>query len=265
MNWKDCLNSDGTVDPAAMAAALYSARRAGATIDVLPSAELGLSVEDAYRVQDQMTALRLAGGERAVGWKLGYTSAAMRAQMGVASPNFGPLTDVMVLDSPAVLPSGALQPRVEPEIGLRFGRRLVPPFSVESVLGACDAALACLEIVDSVWSGYRFKLEDNTADGSSAAWVAVGSELPLAGLEALPVTLFADGEAVESGSGAAAGGHPAAGVAWLAEQLAARGRWLEPGDLVITGGLTTAPSLEPGHRISASFGDGQRTVAVNRS
>jgi hypothetical protein len=47
------------------------------------------------------------------------------------------------------------------------------------VLDACDAALACLEIVDSVWSGYRFTLEDNTADGSSAAWVVVGPPLPL--------------------------------------------------------------------------------------
>jgi 2-keto-4-pentenoate hydratase len=54
-------------------------------------------------------------------------------------------------------------------------------------------------------------------------------------------------------------------VAWLAEQLAARGQWLEPGDLVITGGLTSAPSLEPGHRISASFGDGRRTVEVRRA
>jgi 2-keto-4-pentenoate hydratase len=62
----------------------------------------------------------------------------------------------------------------------------------------------------------------------------------------------------------AASGHPAAGVAWLAEQLAARGRWLEPGDLVITGGLTSAPSLEPGHRIDASFGDGRWTVEVRR-
>jgi 2-keto-4-pentenoate hydratase len=53
-------------------------------------------------------------------------------------------------------------------------------------------------------------------------------------------------------------------VVWLAEQLAARGRWLEPGDLVITGGLTRAPSLEPGHRISASFGDGRRDVEVRR-
>jgi 2-keto-4-pentenoate hydratase len=264
MNWKDCLDADGTLDPAAVAAALYSARQAGSTLDELLSAELGLSVEDAYRVQDQMTALRLASGERIVGWKLGYTSAAMRAQMGVASPNFGPLTDVMVLDSPAVIPAGALQPRVEPEVGLRLGRRLSAPCSVEAVLDACDAAFACLEIVDSVWSGYRFKLEDNTADGSSAAWVAVGSELPLTGLESLPVTLLVDGEAVESGTGAAASGHPAAGVVWLAEQLAARGRWLEAGDLVITGGLTKAPALEPGRCLSASFGDGRWTVEVRR-
>jgi 2-keto-4-pentenoate hydratase len=202
MTWKDCLDSGGALDTFAVAGTLYRARQAGSTLDQLLSAELGLSLADAYRVQDQMTAIRLASGERITGWKLGYTSAVMRAQMGVASPNFGPLTDVMILDSPAVLPSGALQPRVEPEIGLRLGRRLSAPFSV--------------------------------------------------------------GEAVESGTGAAASGHPAAGVAWLAEQLAGRGRWLEAGDLVITGGLTSAPLLEPGHRISASFGDGRWTVEVRR-
>jgi 2-keto-4-pentenoate hydratase len=63
------------------------------TFEVLLSEEIGLSPADAYRVQDQVTALRLADGERLAGWKLGYTSAVMRAQMGVASPNFGPLTD----------------------------------------------------------------------------------------------------------------------------------------------------------------------------
>jgi 2-keto-4-pentenoate hydratase len=94
--------------------------------------------------------------------------------------------------------------------------------------------------------------------------VAVGSELPLTGLDSLPVTLFVDGEAVESGTGAAASGHPAAGVAWLAEQLAARGSWLQPGDLVITGGLTKAPALESGHRIGASFGEGRWAVEVRR-
>jgi 2-keto-4-pentenoate hydratase len=115
------------LDPAAAARALVSARQAGRTLDVLLSSEAGLSLADAYRVQDQVTALRLAGGERRAGWKLGYTSAVMRAQMGIDAPNFGPLTDAMLLSSPAILPGGARQPRIEPEIGLRLGRRLAGP------------------------------------------------------------------------------------------------------------------------------------------
>src|SRR5205814_9347953 len=130
------------LDYAAAARALVSARRAGRTLDVLLSSEAGLSLADAYRVQGQVTARRLASGERRTGWKLGYTSAVMRAQMGIDAPNFGPLTDAMLLDSPAVLPTGALQPRIEPEIGLRLGRRLAGPCSVSEVLDACDAALA---------------------------------------------------------------------------------------------------------------------------
>ena len=252
------------LDHAAAARALVSARRERRTLDVLLSSEARLSLADAYRVQDQVTALRLAGGERRAGWKLGYTSAVMREQMGIDAPNFGPLTDAMLLKPPAVLPTGALQPRVEPEIGLRLGRRLAGPCSVSDVLAACDAALACLEVVDSVWSGYRFTLEDNTADGSSAAWVVAGPVMVLDDLASLPVALSVDGSVVERGLGAAASGHPASGVVWLAEQLASRGLALEPGDLVITGGLTSAHPLEPGHRISASFGDGRWQAEVRR-
>jgi 2-keto-4-pentenoate hydratase len=255
----------GALDHAAAARSLRSARRTGRTLDAPLFRSPGLSLADAYRIQDQMTALRLADGERLAGWKLGYTSAVMRAQMGIEAPNFGPLTDAMLLGSPTVLPAGALQPRVEPEIGLRLGRPLRAPCSADDVLAACDAALACLEIVDSVWSGYRFTLEDNTADGSSAAWVAVGPPLPVSDLAMLPVELSVDGEVVERGTGAAASGHPALGVAWLAEQLARRGQALEPGDLVITGGLTSAHPLEPGHSISASFGDGRWLAEVRRA
>ena len=265
MTWRSCTDARGALDPVAAARVLRHARQAGTTIDVLLSDSLSLSLDDAYRVQDQVTALRLGAGERPAGWKLGYTSAVMRVQMGIDAPNFGPLTDAMLLDSPAVLPGAELQPRVEPEIGLRLGRRLTAPCSVDQALEACDAALACLEIVDSVWAGYRFTLEDNTADGSSAAWVAVGPSLPLQDLASLPVTLSVDGAEVERATGAAAGGHPAAGLAWLAGQLATRGLALEPGDLVITGGLTSAQPLRAGGQISAAFGaDGSVTVEVSR-
>jgi len=265
VTWPQCMDAHGAVDPVAAARALRQARQAGRTLDTLLSDSLSFSLDDAYRVQDQVTALRLASGERRAGWKLGYTSAVMRAQMGIDAPNFGPLTDAMLLSSPALLPGIALQPRVEPEIGLRLARRLTAPCSVDEALDACDGALACLEIVDSVWAGYRFTIEDNTADGSSAAWVAVGSSLPLYDLPSLPVALSVDGEVAERATGAAAGGHPAAGLAWLAGQLAARGLALEPGDLVITGGLTSARPLQAGSRISAAFGvGGAVTVEVSR-
>jgi 2-keto-4-pentenoate hydratase len=84
-------------------------------------------------------------------------------------------------------------------------------------------------------------------------------------LAALDVALAVDGEVVERGTGAAASGHPAAGVAWLAEQLAGRGLALQAGDLIITGGLTSAWPLERGHRVSAAFGDGRWQVEVQRA
>jgi 2-keto-4-pentenoate hydratase len=94
----------------------------------------------------------------------------------------------------------------------------------------------------------------------------VGPPLPLQDLASLPVALSVDGAEVERATGAAAGGHPAAGLAWLAGQLAARGLALEPGDLVITGGLTSAHPLRAGGRISAAFGaDASVTVEVDRS
>lgn len=243
---------------------LHDARQAGRTLDVPLTAELALSLDDAYRIQEAGTALRLARGERVVGWKLGYTSLAMREQMGIASPNFGPLTDAMLLRSGAAVPPTALQPRVEPEIGLRLRRRLSGRCTIEEVLDACSAAVACLEVVDSVWTGYRFRIEDNTADGSSAAWVVVGDELPLDDLPSVPVTMSVDGVEVARATGAAAGGHPALGVAWLAEQLAGRGQALEPGDLVITGGLTAAHPLAPGTTIAADHRR-NRAVSATRS
>jgi 2-keto-4-pentenoate hydratase len=113
-----------------------------------------------------------------------------------------------------------------------------------------------------VFTDYRFRLEDNTADGSSAAQVVVGSSLgTVVGLDEIDVLLRRNGEEVGRATGAAASGHPLAGVAWLAGQLAARGSRLEAGQIVITGGLTAAVPLAPGDEVVAVFG-GRVTVSV---
>lgn len=253
------------IDPDAAAARLLAARASGRTLDLLLSEQVPLSLEDAYAVQDAMTARRLAAGETVVGWKLGYTSTAMREQMGIAEPNRGPLTSSMLLPNGGEAPGNALQPRVEPEIGLRLARPVTPGAGIEEVLDSCTEAFACLEIVDSVWTGYRFTLADNTADGSSAAWVVVGPTLPLDELADLSVRLQVGSGPVATASGSDAGGHPALGVAWLARQLADHPRGLREGDLVITGGLTAAAPLAPGAVASATFSAASRDVTVSRS
>jgi 2-keto-4-pentenoate hydratase len=245
------------------AAKLAAARRERVGCDPI-SSTVSLDIDDAYEIQKEGTELRVARGERVVGWKLGYTSLAMRTQMGIDQPNFGPLTDAMLLGPGDAVSRALMQPRVEPEIGLRLVQPLVGVVGLDDVLGAVGNAFACLEVVDSVYPDYRFRLEDNTADGSSAAQVVVGPAIDrLDDLAAVTVVLLHNGARVESGTGAAASGHPAAGVVWLVAQLARQGRQLHAGDIVITGGLTKAVPLAFGDRVEAVFDD-QTRVAVHR-
>ena len=249
-------------DPAVIARALDDAHLEGRTL-----AAPGIAVGDlasAYVVQRALTARRLARGGRVVGWKLGYTSQVMREQMGIEAPNFGPLLSSMVLDE-GVIGAGFTQPRVEPEIALVLARDPGAEADVDGVLAATSSARAALEVVDSVWSGYAFDLEHNTADGSSAAGVVLGAELPLDGLPDLGVTLLVDGVLVGEGAGRDAGGHPAYGVAWLAARLAERGEPLRPGDVVITGGLTAAAPVPPGSVVHARFRSGAVEVGEVRA
>jgi 2-oxo-3-hexenedioate decarboxylase len=260
----------GTVDVEVAAATIWTARRAGQLLD--PEVVLGsITIDEAYAVQGALTQRRLAEGERVVGWKLGYTSRAMREQMGVDEPNFGPLTDAMLLGDGAVVGDGLVQPRVEPEIALRLGRPLsAVDGSVErdAVLDAVAEAVASLEIVHSSWWDYRFTLEHNTADGSSAAQVVLGGVLDADDLAAVEVELTVDGVTAGRGCGADAGGHPADGVVWLLDKLAPAGVGLRAGDVVITGGLTRAVPLAPGGTASARYSHGGLrqpvTIAVQR-
>jgi 2-keto-4-pentenoate hydratase len=214
-----------------------------------------LNSDRAYPVQRRVTAARLEGGERRVGWKLGYTSPVMREQMGIAEPNVGPLTDRMLLADGAVVPDTVTQPRVEPEIALVMASDLPGPPGTTGIVRCVASAHAALEIVDSVWTDYRFTWAENTADGSSAAYVVLGPRLDRADLAGLPVDLVVDDVVRGRGVGADAMGGPYLALAWLAEWLADSGDILRAGDVVITGGLAPAIPLEPGARVHATFGN----------
>ncbi|KUL66414.1 MULTISPECIES: 2-keto-4-pentenoate hydratase [Streptomyces violaceusniger group] len=218
-----------------------------------------LDLEVAYQIQDETLARRVMRGEQIVGVKLGLTSRAKQQRMGVDSPLTAWLTDAMVLGSGVPVPLNSLiHPRVEPEIVFQLGKPLAGPgVTAMSALAAVEAVYAGIEVIDSRYKDFRFRLADVVADNASSGRIVAGSvalppqRLDLA-LEAC--VLHINGEVAHTATGAAVQGHPAEALALAANTLAARGITLEAGWCVYTGGLTDAVPLTAGDQIVAEFG-----------
>ncbi|MBX6762999.1 MAG: hypothetical protein K6T51_05275 [Rubrobacteraceae bacterium] len=232
-----------------LARRLLEAERACSPIDPLTDEHPDLTLQEAYRIQEAALEER---GEPRIGYKLGFTSEVMRRQMDISGPNRGVLTSSMQVDADAgpIPLQGLIHPRVEPEVALLIERDLVGPgLGRAEVYPAVRWAFAALEIVDSRFRDYRFRLEDNTADNSSAARFVLGGPVHLASvpdLRLVGVLLWRDGRVVDGGIGANAMGDPLSAVVWLANSLGEAGGVLEEGSIVLTGGLTRAHPVGAG-------------------
>jgi 2-keto-4-pentenoate hydratase len=233
----------------AAAAELQRARLARVTVSPFTGRPRGLDEGTAYAVQARGIHLREEAGERVVGGKLGFTSEAMRRAMGVDHPNYGWLTDAMLVHGEDVDLDTLIHPKVEPEIAFVLDRDLAGPgVTAADVLDATAALAPCLEVVDSRYTGFRFAAADNIADDSSAGVVVLGEPVPLGGLDGADLRLLGcvvtvDGALAHTAAGAAAHGDPAEAVAWMAN---ACGRPLPAGSVVISGGLTPPVDLADG-------------------
>jgi 2-oxo-3-hexenedioate decarboxylase len=218
----------------------------------------GLDLPTAYLVQDALLQRRVAAGETIVGIKLGLTSRAKQERMGIDSPLTAWLTNAMALPAGKPVPLDELiRPRAEPEIVFLMGQRLRGPgVTAATALAAVRSVHAGFEIIDSRYDDFRFTLPDVVADNaSSSRFVVGGKAVPPGGLDlALEGCLLGiNGEIVDSAAGAAVQGHPAEALALAANELGGRGHTIEPGWIVLTGGLTDAVSIGSGQEISAEF------------
>jgi 2-keto-4-pentenoate hydratase len=237
-----------TIPVLALATELSRARLGRTEVPTISGRNPGFEVEDAYAVQAAGIDLRVRDGETLVGGKLGFTSLAMQKAMGVDRPNYGWLTDAMLIHDRVVDLDALIHPKVEPEVAFLLGADLHSSATAADVIAATVALIPCLEIVDSRFIDFRFRLEDNIADNSSAALVVLGDAAIRPNrldLRKTGVVLYVDGEPVHTAAGAAALDHPAEAVAWMARAVA-EDRGLRAGDIVISGGLTPPIDLGRG-------------------
>jgi len=205
-------------------------------------------VQAAYAVQQQLTQARLADGARIVGRKIGLTSTAVQAQLGVDQPDFGVLFDDMDMTGRAVPMSRLLQPKAEAEIAFVLGEDL-----------SIASAHVALEIVDSRIRGWDISFADTVADNASSGLFVLGDPIAVEPRLA-EMTLRLNGEVVSTGTGEACLGDPLNALRWLAETADAYGDPLRPGQVVLSGALGPMVAVAAGDVVETTISGVTLTV-----
>jgi len=245
-------------DLGALAGLLLDAYASRQPVAPLTELSAGLTLDEAYAVQQLVVSRRLAGGAGIAGFKVGLTSEPMRAQFGVSEPDFGHLlTDMVYAADAPVRVADFVQPRAEPEVALVLGRTLQGRrLSVSDLIGATAYAVAAIEIIDSRIEGWRISLVDTVADNASSGGFVLGQSP--AGVQGLDLSLTGcvlrrNGRVVATGAGAAVLGSPWHAATWLANELLGRGAELEAGHVILTGSVTESIPVAPGDAVTATF------------
>jgi 2-oxo-hept-3-ene-1,7-dioate hydratase len=217
-----------------------------------------ITLEDSYAISTEVAKRRIAAGARLIGHKVGLTSKAMQRSSQIDEPDYGHLLDTMMIPDGAKVPhEDYCLPRIEVELAFVLGKRLLGPgVGLTDVLRATEYVVPALEIVDARIQDPR-KIVDTVADNGAAAGIVTGGR-PVgpndADLRWVGGIMYRNSEIEETGLAAGVLGHPAMGVAWLANKLGAHGVALEAGYLVLAGSFTRVVYARKGDTVHGDFG-----------
>ena len=250
---------------AALARELYEARKTRTPLRHFSRRHPGMTIADGYAIQRAWVALELADGRRIRGRKIGLTSRAMQLASQITEPDFAPLMDDMFFDAGGDIPIDRfIAPRVEVEFAFLLGRPLKGPgVTLFDVLAAADWVTPAVEIIDARIEQFDRetraprKVFDTISDFAANAGIVLGgrpvrpTEIDLRWAGAM---LFKNGVVEETGLGAAVLGHPATGIAWLANKIAPWDEQLNAGDVVLAGSFTRPVAAVAGDVFQVDYG-----------
>ena len=254
---------------AALARELDEAERTRVPLRHFSSRFPAMTIEDGYRINRAWMQIKFAEGRKMIGHKIGLTSRAMQVSSQIDEPDYGTLLDDMlytctpgqVLDIPH---QNFIAPRVEVELAFILKKELRGPnVTVQQVLDATEYVTPAIEIIDSRIEQFdrhtkvMRKVFDTISDNAANAGIVLGAkrvdplttDLPWCG-----AVLRQNGVVEETGLAAGVQGHPAVGIAWLANKLAPWGEHLQAGEIVLAGSFTKPAPAKVGDVFDADYG-----------
>ncbi len=254
---------------AQLAAELQQSQKSRQQVEHFSKRFPSMTIEDGYRVSRAWVELQLAEGRQVIGHKIGLTSRAMQQASQIDEPDYGTLLDNMLYNcTPGqvlnIATTDFVLPRVEVELAFVLKKDLQGPnIAVEHVLQATDFVTPAVEIIDARIEQFdrhtkvMRKVFDTISDNAANAGIVVGAErvdpmttnLPWCG-----AILRQNGVVEETGLAAGVQGHPAVGIAWLANKLAPWGEHLKAGQIVLAGSFTKPVPAKVGDEFDADYG-----------
>lgn len=239
--------------------------------DALPEALAPRDVAEAYGIQEALRALRAEKLGPVAGYKVALTSTVMQEMLRFYSPFAGPIHAGLVHHSPASLRfTDYGRPGIECELAAYLGKDLPAagaPYTREQIADAVESLMPAFELVDDRNADYGkiaslilTLIADNAWNGGIVLGKPVRDwhALDLAGIRG---TLAMNGEVAGEGRGRDVLGHPFEALTWLANTIAAQGKSMKKGMIVMTGTMIATKFVKPGDALSFCV-EGLGEVAV---
>ncbi|KQX19133.1 MULTISPECIES: 2-oxo-hept-4-ene-1,7-dioate hydratase [unclassified Sphingomonas] len=224
-----------------------------------------MTIEDGYEIQRAWVRRKIGDGRRLIGHKIGLTSRAMQRSSNIDEPDYGALLDDMLFANNADIPvERFIEPRVEVELAFILKDALSgPDCTIFDVLNATDYVSPAVEIIDArirrvdPANGATRKVFDTISDNAANAGIVLGGnpvKPDAVDLRWIAALIHRNGVIEDSGVAAAVLGHPAIGVAWLANKLAPWGETLQPGEIILSGSFTAPVFATAGDSFHVDYG-----------
>ncbi len=236
------------LDPRQKAERIVAVFRARQPIDILADELIPGDLDEAYQVREAYEAIEASRRGAAVGYKIGLTTPIMQQLCGVDEPCYGAMFSSEIRQSPAqIRVADFCRVGIETEIAMVLGADLPDGGGRGRVEAAVESCMAAIEVLEDLRHDYkrlsaRSMVAGNVWNAGCVLGPPVGDWRKL-DLATTDYRLTINGTEIGTGKGADVMGNPLEALSWLADRLAADGRPLRRGMVVMAG--STVPIQFP--------------------